>query len=74
MLKNILLAVSKSIKSNSAALIIGAAIIVGLNLSFLLRGTQSLWYEISGQAARDQELRQETAKLQANADSVILTY
>jgi hypothetical protein len=57
MLKKAVLAISKSVKSNSAALIIGAAIIIGLNLPRFLSGAESLWYEISGQAARDQELK-----------------
>jgi hypothetical protein len=59
MIKSALLAIWKFTKSNSAALIIGAAIIVGLNLPLFLSGAQSLWYEISGQAAREQEKNQQ---------------
>lgn len=65
MIKNALLAIWKFIRSNSAALIISAAIIVGLNLPRFLSGAQSLWYEISGQAAREQEKIQQAMELQA---------
>jgi hypothetical protein len=60
MLKKAVLAISKSVKSNSAALIIGASIIIGLNLHRFIGATESLWYEISGQADRDQKLKEQT--------------
>jgi hypothetical protein len=62
MLLKTLQAIWKFIKLNSAALIIGAAIIIGLNLPRFLSGVQSLWYEISGQAARDEEKIQQAVK------------
>jgi hypothetical protein len=65
MIKNALLAIWKSLKSNSAALIIGAAIIIGLNFSRFLGGAQSILYEISGQAARDQESAKQAKNQQA---------
>jgi hypothetical protein len=64
MINNPLLAIWKITKSNSAALIIGAAIIVGLNLPLFLSGAQSLWYEISGQAAREREESGQAMRLQ----------
>jgi len=64
-MKKTLLAIWKGIKSNSAALIIGIAIIVGLNFPFFLSNAQSLWYVVSGQAARDRESFQQAEKLQA---------
>jgi len=57
-------AIFKSLRSNSAALIIGAAIIIGLNLPRFLSGVHLLWYEISGQAAQDQEQAQQARELQ----------
>jgi hypothetical protein len=58
-------AILKALRSNSAALIIGAAIIIGLNLPRFLSGTHLLWYEISGQAARDEEKTQQAIKQRA---------
>jgi hypothetical protein len=55
----------KFVKSNSAAVIIGAAIIIGLNLPYFINAAQSLWYEVSGQAAREQEKNQQAMKVKA---------
>ena len=65
MLKNALLAIRKTVKSNSGAIIIGAAIIIGLNFKLFLSGTQLIWYEVSGQASRDHEEIQRALNLKA---------
>ena len=65
MIRKTVLAIWKSARSNSAALIIGAAIIIGLNLPRFLYGAHWIWYEISGQAARDQEAIEQAKKQQA---------
>jgi hypothetical protein len=55
----------KFVKSNSGALIVGVAIIVGLNLPRFISAAQLVWYEISGQAAREQEKSQKAERLKA---------